>query len=338
MHSSDDKVTVLLAEDRWAKTRRVLLRIYLDMDSPLGMKYDLLLCDRGFLIYVTRAYPTLTPYLKGIHLTLASWLGERDPESGWKAKTRRQAIDDLNPLSWEPKFGLEEDSPAEAPEYVWPVPRMKDDMLALLDLTASTTAPKRLIRMTLLALVLYGFGDASGLGYGSTFLVDGNEIRYRHGTWTITNEHSSNFRELRNLVDTMEDLAAEGGLLGREIFLFTDNTTAERAYFKGTSSNELLFELVLRLRKLEMTVQFKLHVVHVAGTRMIEQGTDGMSRGDHGSGVMAGSSMLSFVPLNESALHRSKTLLPWIQSWSQFDNTLVVLSPEDWFDNHQSEG
>jgi hypothetical protein len=41
----------------------------------------------------------------------------------------------------------------------------------------------------------------------------------------------------------MEDPAVKAGL-GREIFL-TDNTTAERAYFKGTSSNELLFELVL---------------------------------------------------------------------------------------------
>jgi hypothetical protein len=50
-------------------------------------------------VYVTQAYPMLTPYLKGIHLTLASWQGERDPVSGWKAKTRKKVIDDLDPLT-----------------------------------------------------------------------------------------------------------------------------------------------------------------------------------------------------------------------------------------------
>jgi hypothetical protein len=49
-----------------------------------------------------------------------------------------------------------------------------------------------------------------------------------------------------------------------------------------------------------MTVQSSLHVVHVAGNPDdVEQGTDGMSRGDHGSGVMAGSIMLSFVPSSQ---------------------------------------
>ena len=339
MHTSGGDVSKLLTEERWAKTRRILNRIYLEMDSSVGMKYDLLNSDRGFLVYVTRAYSNLTPYLKGMHLTLASWQGERDPESGWKAKKRKLPTEKSNPVLWEPKLGLKHYSSADAPEYVFPVPRLKKDMRALLYLTSSPTAPKQAVRLMLLGLVIYGFGDASGLGFGSTFLVDGELIRYRHGTWFITNENSSNFRELRNLVDAMEDLALEGGLVGREIFLFTDNTTAERAYFKGTSSNEALFELVLRLRKMEMTCEFKLHVIHVAGTRMIEQGTDGMSRGDHGSGVMAGSPMLSYAPLNLSAIERSDTLLPWIQSWSHDEiSPLVVLSPEDWFESHPSGG
>jgi hypothetical protein len=160
------------------------------MDSPFGLKYDLLNSDRGFLVYVTRAYPTLTPYLKGIHLTLASWQGERDPESGWKAKKRKPPTDKSNPVMWEPKLGLMHNSSEDAPEYVIPVPRMKGDMEALLHLTSSQTAPKQAVRLMLLGLVIYGFGDASGLGFGSTFLVDGELIRYRHGTWFITNENS----------------------------------------------------------------------------------------------------------------------------------------------------
>jgi hypothetical protein len=338
VHSSNDEVNVLVTEERWAKTQGIIRRIALDMDSPCGMRYDLLNSDRGFLVYVTRAYPSMTPYLKGIHLTLASWQGERDPISGWKLRTRKRAVDALDPITWEPKFGLVDESNAEAPEHVIPVPRMTEDVRALLELTESPEAPKRPARMKSFAHAIYGFGDASGLGFGSTFLVDGDRIRYRHGTWTITNEHSSNFRELCNLVQSMEDLAGEGVLTGREIFMFTDNSTAERAYFKGTSSAEPLFELVLRMRKLEMVGEFKLHVIHVAGTRMIAQGTDGMSRGDHGSGVMAGLPMISFVPLNLSALERSKELLPWIQSWSQDERPLEVLAPEDWFNYHKSEG
>ena len=41
--------------------------------------------DRGFLVYVTRTYPAMVPYLKGFHLTLETWRGGRDLE-GWKVK------------------------------------------------------------------------------------------------------------------------------------------------------------------------------------------------------------------------------------------------------------
>jgi hypothetical protein len=128
-------------------------------------------------------------------------------------------------------------------------------------------------------------------------------------------EHSSNFRELRNLVESVEAAVTKGMLDNCELFMFTDNSTAEAAYYKGTSSSEALFDLVLRLRKLEMTGRCCIHLVHIAGTRMIWQGTDGLSRGDQNAGVMAGDTMLSFVPLHQAALDRSDRLLPWIETW-----------------------
>ena len=64
------------------------------------------------------------------------------------------------------------------------------------------------------------------------------------------NGKSSNWRELTNLVETLEGEAREGRLQGCEVFVFTDNSTAEAAFFKGTSSSILLFDLVLRLRKI----------------------------------------------------------------------------------------
>jgi hypothetical protein len=103
---------------------------------------------------------------------------------------------------------------------------------------------------------------------------------------------------------------------------------------KGTSKSPLLFELVLRLRTLEMKGRLFIHLIWVAGTRMIEQDTDGLSREDLSNGVMAGDSMLFHVPLNKDAFSRSPALRDWlskypIPSWE-------VLTAEGWFNQgHQ---
>jgi hypothetical protein len=47
-----------------------------------------------------------------------------------------------------------------------------------------------------------------------------------------------------------------------------------------------------------MEYEFTLHVVHVAGTRMIAQGTVGLSQGIFLEGVMRGEDMLSFMDLS----------------------------------------
>jgi hypothetical protein len=67
----------------------------------------------------------------------------------------------------------------------------------------------------------------------------------------------------------------------------------------------------------------------VSGLRMIAEGGDGVSRGILNEGVMAGESMLSFIPLNLSAVDQSNTLVPWIQTWAQ--GKMECLLPQDWF-------
>jgi hypothetical protein len=103
-------------------------------------------------------------------------------------------------------------------------------------------------------------------------------------------------------------------LSGHELFVFTDNSTAEAAFWKGSLTSRKLFELVLRLRFLEIKHDLKLHVIHASGRRMIEQGTDGLSRADEWSGVMRGRPMLDYIPLDLSALDREPTLLGWLKS------------------------
>lgn len=104
---------------------------------------------------------------------------------------------------------------------------------------------------------------------------------------------------------------------------------AEAAFFRGTSSNERLFSLILRLRKLELEQQCLLHLVHVAGTRMIGQGSDGLSQGNLTEGIMTGESMMSFAPLARSSLEREPELEAWIKSWA--GKHAEVLLPKDWF-------
>ena len=58
---------------------------------------------------------------------------------------------------------------------------------------------------------------------------------------------SSNLRELKNLVDTLKLMAQAGELEGSEVFIFTDSSTAEAAFFKDSSKSRRLFELILEL-------------------------------------------------------------------------------------------
>ena len=87
--------------------------------------------------------------------------------------------------------------------------------------------------------------------------------------------------------------------MGVELFLFTDNSTAGTAFYKSGSSR--LFELILRTRKLAVSVGCNIRFIHVARTSMIIHGTDGTSRGDTHEGVMKGDEVFLFVPLDQTA-------------------------------------
>ena len=111
-------------------------------------------------------------------------------------------------------------------------------------------------------------------------------------------------------MDFLEGKAATGILNDAEVFMFTDNSTTESAFWKGTSHSKKLCDLVLRLRKLEMETGMILHIIHISGKRMIDAGVDGLSRSDHSTGVMAGEDTRKFIPLHLSALDRSEALSP----------------------------
>ena len=275
----------------------------------------------------------ITPYLKGIHLTLDGWRPWRK-DDGWRMSNKevRAALmerehNEMSGLGCGP-------SRVKPPKDVMSAPRLYDDVYALKLLFKEKEPVKRRVRLSQRAVAFYGFADASGQGFGSMLLL-GSSVRYRHGQWTVTlSEESSNFRELFNLVNAIEDAYQEGALAESELFMFTDNSTAESAYYKGNSSSEALFDLVLRLRLLQMKGDLMIHVIHISGLRMMAQGTDGLSRGNMGEGVMQNGDLLSYVPLHLSALERSRSVADWVYSWAGLskDNWL---SPTDWFSRGQ---
>ena len=73
-----------------------------------------------------------------------------------------------------------------------------------------------------------------------------------------------------------------------------------------------------------------VHVIWIAGKRMIVQGSDGLSRGDNLSGVMAGKNFLKYIPLNETAFERSSLAQTTImRQW--LDDSWKLATPIDWF-------
>lgn len=307
-------IGVKVSQDKWDKTKKLLQHTLELIEEQAQIPLRLLESYRGSLVYIQRTYPSITPYLKGYHLTIDSWRPDRDLE-GWRLP-RSQPMTGPYPAT---------------PECVHPVPRFHNDVLALLSLFDAEVPPTRYVRSRHIHTVQYGFADASGSGYGYT-LGTPEGLTYAHGVWGEGCEgRSSNFRELTNVVQTIEQGVNSGQLRHAEVWIFTDNGTSESVFWKGHSSSPNLSSLILRLRQIEMTGLVRLHMVHVPGTRMITQGTDGLSRGDLTEGVMTGQSILEFIPLNKSALERQPSVAQWVMSWVP-DTKLYFLQPEDWYD------
>ena len=88
---------------------------------------------------------------------------------------------------------------------------------------------------------------SSDEGFGSSWLRKGS-VRFRYGVWGVEGDGtSSNYREFKKLIDSLEVMGNCGDLKGKEIFLFIDKTTTEHMARKGSFSSPLLFELVVRL-------------------------------------------------------------------------------------------
>jgi hypothetical protein len=336
---SKNVISKSVSQEKWRKGKDIvenLANLIKDhpFERPLLNRKEL---ERhtGFLNHLTMTFDDMTPFLKGFYLTLNSWRPKRDAND-WKMSDKTwmkclMAQRENGSISQE-EFEKEANGHHDqgCPEVVTAASRFGDDVRSLSALFSSPTAPEVNLRSKEIVTVIYGFGDASGTGLGATFTC-GSGFSYRIGVWgSDDSAQSSNWREFSNIVESLEDEAMTGNLDKAEVFMFTDNSTVESCSVKGSSTSPKLLELIIRLRVLTTTQGIRIHIFHVAGTRMISQGTDGVSRGFLGEGIMAGHPMQSYIPIHLSALDRSSQLGPWIESWAS--PSVIRLEPCDWFD------
>jgi hypothetical protein len=341
-----NRITKTVSQEKWDKGREMIKRRVSQLRSTEDARPFLdrkeLERETGFMNHLSMTFETMIPYLKGFYLTLNSWREGRD-ENDWKLSTKQWKMMMISRAFTKGASDQEldllssEKEDARAPTLVRASPSFLGDLEALENLMRQASAPEVSIRSRTVVTVVYGFGDASGSGLGATFTC-GVGFNFRIGVWGADEgPESSNWKEFTNIVESLEDEAEAGNLEGAEVYMFTDNSTVESCAGKGSSSSPKLLGLIIRLNALMTTQDVKIHIFHVAGTRMIAQGTDGVSRGYLGQGVMAGETMVAHVPIHLSAVDRSPNLVPWIRSWC--GEKIILLDERGWFETgHDIEG
>jgi hypothetical protein len=76
-------VYVMVTKERWEKTQRHVLRLRELVEAGTLLPHRELESMRGFLVCISRTYPAMTTFLKGLNLTIDVCRPDRD-EEGWQ--------------------------------------------------------------------------------------------------------------------------------------------------------------------------------------------------------------------------------------------------------------
>jgi hypothetical protein len=140
----------------------------------------------------------------------------------------------------------------------------------------------RFARSRRLVTLVPNWGDGSGTGAGGTLGLPIQPLKMWKGKWSpVVFKFSSNWKELDTLKLTLLNLRQEASkeVQGTTVLYFTDNLTTYWVASSGSSPSPRLHVLIKEIRLLEMELDCCLQVIHVPGVVMIDQGTDGLSRG-----------------------------------------------------------
>jgi hypothetical protein len=98
--------------------------------------------------------------------------------------------------------------------------------------------PLKRARCSRIATAIYSFIDASDRGFGSTFQI-GNKVFFQYGQWPdrILETMSSNWRELANLVESLEVEVQECDLKDCKMFYLPTTLRPRRTAGKARRSS-----------------------------------------------------------------------------------------------------
>jgi hypothetical protein len=78
-------VRLLVSRKKWAKAKRLLATLHELVMASEWVDHKVLEIIGGFLVYVSRTYRPLTPFLMGLHMSIDGWRSGRD-EEGWRLR------------------------------------------------------------------------------------------------------------------------------------------------------------------------------------------------------------------------------------------------------------
>ena len=207
--STKGGVSISVSQERWEKTQghvRELVDMVegyqfegarmdqvedLEIYGEVDLNRERLEQIQGFLIYVSRTFKWMTPYLKGLHLTLDAWRPNRDTKTGWRLQYFHK---DENGDSW-----MTNVPHPDAPKTVNPVVCFPFDVRALAKLVEGKEPAVQPCQVESAILAVYLMGDASREGFGSAIFAN-KRLDYQSGSWAKDfQDKSSNWREAKNL-------------------------------------------------------------------------------------------------------------------------------------------
>jgi hypothetical protein len=121
------RVEKSVSQAKWDKAKGLVSELLIQAvgnEAEHEFCYKRLEQVRGFLCHLTMTYESLTPFLKGLHLTLASFLPNRD-DDGWKLTGKswidylQKSLDEGKLTAEEADAALEKERQAQQPESEW---------------------------------------------------------------------------------------------------------------------------------------------------------------------------------------------------------------------------
>jgi hypothetical protein len=157
-------------------------------------------------------------------------------------KKRKEAMDKLITKGGGDKVVAKNDKGRQSPQVSPYEPVRSPARLVALTLPSLVFINRPLPRCIVVSSVMVGVDGCSYCLLSVWWLVEFSPLTRRTSgcLW-------SNFWELSNHTEAIELGVGSGRLQDCELFIYTDNSTAKAAYYKGNSDSRELFELVVRL-------------------------------------------------------------------------------------------